>query len=86
LGAIPVADLAAHIMRELAQRPESSQIVAAMSEGLRCQAAWLQIADSQESARQAALLGRALPRVPLLENPFLVRLVQGSLHAAGLRR
>lgn len=85
LGAIPAADLAAHILRELAQRPESAQIIAALGEGLRCQAAWLHIAGSQAQARQAAQLAQALPRLPLLENPFLARLVEGSLHAAGQR-
>lgn len=85
-GAISAADLAAHIVRELAQRPEGSQIVNTLAEGLRSQAAWLHIAGSRENARHALLLANALPHLPMTENAFLARLVESSLHAAGLRR
>lgn len=86
LETLPVTDLAAHIVRELSQRPESPQIMDALDEGLRCQAAWLHIAGSHEQARHALNLATLLPRLPLTENPFWIRLIENSLHAAGMRR
>ncbi len=86
LEAIPATDLAAHIVRELAQRPESAQMMDALDEGLRCQAVWLHIAGSQEQARHALNLATLLSRLPLTENPFWIRLIENSLHAAGMRR
>lgn len=86
LGANSVAELTAYIVRELAPRAESSQIMAALADGLVAQAAWLHIAGSVENAPRAALLADATRRLPLTENPFFAHLVERSLHAAGLRR
>jgi hypothetical protein len=83
LHRIPLAELMAYILRELAQRAESAQLLQALAEGLRSQAAWLHIAGNRESARRADLLARALPRLAPPENPFLARLVESSLRAAG---
>jgi hypothetical protein len=85
LAAIPLDDLTAHILRELGRRPEMTQMLAALAAGLRTQAAWLHIAGNLESAQRAYLLARALPHLPLPENPFLARLIANSLQAAGLR-
>lgn len=86
LGASSVAELTAYIVRELAPRAESSQITAALADGLVAQAAWLHIAGGVENAQRAALLADATRRLPLTENPFFAHLVERSLHAAGLRR
>jgi hypothetical protein len=84
LANLPLDEVAAYLLREMAQRPESAQLVASWAAGLRTQAAWLHIAGNLESARRAHLLARSLSTLPPAEHPFVVRLVASSLRATGM--
>lgn len=84
LERIGLTELAAHVLRELARRPESEQLVAVMAAGLRNQAAWLHMTGDVNGAQRAHLLARALPALPFPQNPFLTHLITNSLRAAGM--
>jgi hypothetical protein len=84
LANLPLDELAAYLLRALAQRPESAQLAASWAAGLRAQAAWLHIAGNLESAHRAHLLARSLSALPLNEHPFIARLVANSLRATGM--
>jgi hypothetical protein len=86
LAHIPLDDLVHHMLRELEKRPEHVQLTAAVGDALRSQAAWLHLAGNTARAQDALLLARIQPHVRLSANPFVARLVEASLHAAGLPR
>lgn len=76
---LPTHELAAVVLRELAQRPERTQLTQALSHALRLQAAWLHIAGDQESAQRAQALAAATRLRPIPQNPLLARLIEAAL-------
>jgi hypothetical protein len=79
LSHLPLQEVAAIMMRELSQRAEYVQILAALNAALRAQAVWLHIAGNLESARRAYLLACTMEQLPPTENPLLLRLLEASL-------
>lgn len=76
---LPAHELAAIVLRELAQRPERVQLTSALSQALRLQAAWMHIAGDPESAQRAQALAAATAVLPISQNPLLARLIEGAL-------
>jgi hypothetical protein len=81
LAQLPMQEIAAIMLRELSQREEYVQLLAALSAALRVQAVWLHIAGSVESAQRAYLLARTMAHLPPSQNPLLLHLLE-----VGLRR
>ena len=79
LAKLPVQEVAAVMLRELAQRPEYTQLLAALTAALRAQAIWLHMAGNVESARRAHLLARTMSQLPPTQNPLLLRLLEAGL-------
>ncbi|MCC6458330.1 MAG: hypothetical protein IT328_25485 [Caldilineaceae bacterium] len=79
LAQLPAPDIAAIMLRELSQRAEYGQLLAALSAALRAQAIWLHIAGNVESAQRAYLLARTMPQLSPTQNPLLLRLLEAGL-------
>jgi hypothetical protein len=79
LAQLPMHEVASVMLRELAQRAEYVQLLAALSAALRSQAVWLHIAGNLESAQRAHLLARTMAQLPLTQNPLLLRLLETGL-------
>jgi hypothetical protein len=79
LAHLPLHEVAAVMLRELSQRTEYVQLLAALSAGLRAQAVWLHVAGNVESAQRAHLLARTLAHLPPTQNPLLLRLLEAGL-------
>jgi hypothetical protein len=79
LAHLPMQELAAIMLRELSQRAEYVQLLAALSGALRAQAVWLHIAGNVESAQRAHLLARSMAQLPPSQNPLLLRLLEAGL-------
>jgi hypothetical protein len=79
LAQLPMHEVAAVMLRELAQRTEYMQLLAALSAALRAQAVWLHIAGNVESAQRAHLLARTMAQLPPTQNPLLLRLLEAGL-------
>jgi hypothetical protein len=79
LAQLPVQEVAAVMLRELAQRPEYTQLLTALTAALRAQAIWLHMAGNVESAQRAHLLARMMSQLPLTHNPLLLRLLEAGL-------
>jgi hypothetical protein len=75
-------EVAAIMLRELSQRAEYVQLLAALSAALRAQAVWLHIAGNVESAQRASLLARTMAQLPPTQNPLLLRLLEAGLRPA----
>ena len=81
LAELPMAEVASIMLRELTQRTEYVQLLAALSLALRAQAVWLHIAGNVESAKRAHLLARTMAQLPPTQNPLLLRLLEAGLRA-----
>lgn len=79
LAQLPLHEVAAVMLRELSQRAEYVQLLAALSAALRAQAVWLHIAGNIESAQRAYLLARTMAQLPPTQNPLLLRLLEAGL-------
>jgi hypothetical protein len=79
LATLPMPEVAAIMLRELSQRAEYVQLLAALSGALRAQAVWLHIAGNHESAQRAYLLARTMAQLPPTQNPLLLRLLEAGL-------
>jgi hypothetical protein len=79
LSQLPLQEIAAVMIRELSQRAEYVQLLAALDAALRAQAVWLHIAGNAESASRAYLLARTMELLPPAENPLLLHLLEAGL-------
>lgn len=79
LETLPVPEFIQLVLRELERRPESGQVLSALADGLRAQAAWLKLAGSAETADRALRLAALVPTWPLNRNPLLARLIKNGL-------
>jgi hypothetical protein len=82
LAQLPLHEVAAVMLRELAQRAEYVQLLAALSMALRAQAVWLHCVGNVESAQRAHLLARTMAQLPPTQNPLLLRLLEAGLRPA----
>lgn len=82
LAQLPTQEIAAMMLRELAQRAEYVQLLDALTAALRAQAVWLHIAGNVESAVRAHLLARTMAQLPPSQNPLLLRLLESGLRPA----
>ena len=83
---LPRHELAQMVLTELEQSRERDNLVAALTEGLLAQAAWMHIAGSRTVAQHAWLLGRCMSKFPLPANPLLMRLVEMGLARTRVNR
>jgi hypothetical protein len=82
LAQLPTQEVAAIMLRELSQRAEYVQLLAALTAALRAQAVWLHIAGNIESAQRAHLLARTMAQLPPSQNPLLLRLLEAGIRPA----
>lgn len=73
--------LAQAILVQLEQRPESAQLPAAMAAGLRAQSAWFDLSGNPETARLVLEFAKAVPQLPISQNPLLAAVVEAELRA-----
>jgi hypothetical protein len=82
LAQLPTHEVAVVMLRELSQREEYIQLLAALGAALRAQAVWLHLAGNVESAQRAHLLARSMAQLPSTQNPLLLRLLGAGLRPA----
>lgn len=79
LAQLPMAEVAAIMLRELTQRAEYTQLLGALNSALRAQAVWLHIAGNVATAERAYLLASTMAQLPPTQNPLLLRLLEAGL-------
>lgn len=73
------SQVAAVILREIAQVPERTQLLDALEGGLRLQSAWLHLVGEAALADCARRLAVTLPQIGMTENPLLRKMVERGL-------
>ncbi len=71
--------LASLILSEIAQVPERTQLMSALEDGLRAQAAWLHLSGDEARAACAYRLAQVTPLLLVTENPLIRRMVERGL-------
>ncbi|MEZ4865915.1 MAG: hypothetical protein R3C14_31665 [Caldilineaceae bacterium] len=79
--ALPLPDLVAALLGQIAKSSEGLQLGQALAAGLRAQAAWLQIAQQPTLAAHALLLAEHLPHLSITANPVLAHMLTNAINA-----
>lgn len=79
---LPAQEVVTALLTQMAKAPDSQQLTAALSAGLRAQAGWLYNAKQIELAKQAQILAQQMTHLPVTENPVLAHLLANALTQA----
>lgn len=78
-----IAQMVKGLLREVFANGENiAGLLAGVEAGLRAQSAWLHLAGSRETARQAQILAESLRHLPPEQNPLLARMAEMGIRFA----